>query len=142
MAELSGRHVRAMRYLVVVMAVLVVGGIAIDIFTAPRTSFATAGAASGHARQEVDKPSAQLANTLTRRRRRPDVGEQEAEAGEHGPCRQLQQLAHAHLPDQRMRGALHSALRASERGRRQARPMLARAGSITMRSAASERVPS
>jgi hypothetical protein len=46
MAELKGRHVRAVRYLVVVMAALVVGGIAIDIFTAPRTSFATAGTSS------------------------------------------------------------------------------------------------
>ena len=43
MAEINGRHSRAMRYLVVVMAVLVVGGIAIDVFTAPRTSFATVG---------------------------------------------------------------------------------------------------
>jgi hypothetical protein len=42
-AELNSRHARAMRYLVVVMAVLVVGGIAIDVFTAPRTSFAIAG---------------------------------------------------------------------------------------------------
>jgi hypothetical protein len=41
--ELNGRHARVMKYLVVVMAVLVVGGIAIDVFTAPRTSFATAG---------------------------------------------------------------------------------------------------
>jgi hypothetical protein len=38
-AELNGRHARAMRYLVAVMAVLIVGGIAIDVFTAPRTSF-------------------------------------------------------------------------------------------------------
>ena len=44
MTELKGRHTRAMRYLIAVMAVLVIGGIAIDIFTAPRTSFATAGA--------------------------------------------------------------------------------------------------
>ena len=41
--ELNSRHARAMKYLVVVMAVLVVGGIAIDVFTAPRTSFATVG---------------------------------------------------------------------------------------------------
>jgi hypothetical protein len=41
--ELNGRHARAMRNLIVVMAVLVVGGIAIDVFTASRTSFATAG---------------------------------------------------------------------------------------------------
>jgi hypothetical protein len=32
-----------MCYLVVVMAVLVIGGIAIDVFTAPRTTFATVG---------------------------------------------------------------------------------------------------
>ena len=44
MAEINGRHARAMRYLVIVMAVLVVGGIAIDVFTAPKTSFATVGA--------------------------------------------------------------------------------------------------
>ena len=31
MAEINGRHARAMRYLVIVMAVLVVGGIAIDV---------------------------------------------------------------------------------------------------------------
>jgi hypothetical protein len=43
-AELSGRHTRAVRNLVIVMAVLVVGGIAIDLFTESRTSFATAGA--------------------------------------------------------------------------------------------------
>jgi hypothetical protein len=43
-AELNGRHTRAMRYLVVIMAVLIVGGIAIDVFTAPRTSFAIGGA--------------------------------------------------------------------------------------------------
>jgi hypothetical protein len=35
-----------MRYLMVVMAVLIVGGIVIDVFTAPRTSFATAGGSS------------------------------------------------------------------------------------------------
>jgi hypothetical protein len=45
LAELNSRHVRAVKYLVVVMAVLVVGGIAIDVFTAPRTSF-TAGASA------------------------------------------------------------------------------------------------
>ena len=39
MAEINGRHARAMRYLVIVMAVLVVGGIAIDVFTAPSTSY-------------------------------------------------------------------------------------------------------
>jgi hypothetical protein len=43
MAEINGRHSRAMRYLVIVMAVLVVGGIAIDVFTAPTTSFALVG---------------------------------------------------------------------------------------------------
>src|SRR6185436_16271045 len=42
-AEINSRHARAMKYLVVGMAVLVVGGIAIDVFTAPRTSFATIG---------------------------------------------------------------------------------------------------
>lgn len=40
MAEIGNRHARAMNYLVVTMAVLVVGGIAIDVFTAPRTSYA------------------------------------------------------------------------------------------------------
>jgi hypothetical protein len=44
--ELNTRHARAMKYLVVVMAVLVVGGIAIDVFTASRTSFAAAGASA------------------------------------------------------------------------------------------------
>ena len=44
--ELNTRHARAMKYLVVVMAVLVVGGIAVDVFTASRTSFATAGASA------------------------------------------------------------------------------------------------
>ena len=43
MAEINGRHSRTMRYVVIVMAVLVVGGIAIDVFTAPKTSFAAAG---------------------------------------------------------------------------------------------------
>ena len=50
LAEISGRHARAMRYLVIVMAVLVVGGIAIDVLTAPTTSFATVGA-SGPAKK-------------------------------------------------------------------------------------------
>jgi hypothetical protein len=45
-AALNGRHARAVRYLVAVMAVLVVGGIAIDVLTAPRTSFAPAGASA------------------------------------------------------------------------------------------------
>jgi hypothetical protein len=39
-AELGSRHVRAMKYLIAGMAVLVVGGIAIDVFTTPRTSYA------------------------------------------------------------------------------------------------------
>jgi hypothetical protein len=43
LSEIHGRHSRAMRYLVIVMAVLVVGGIAIDVFTAPTTSFALVG---------------------------------------------------------------------------------------------------
>jgi hypothetical protein len=42
MRELSSRHNRAMIYLVVAMGVLIVGGIAADILTAPRTSFAPA----------------------------------------------------------------------------------------------------
>jgi hypothetical protein len=41
--ELAGRHTRAIRYLVAVLAVLVIGGITLDFLTAPRTSFATAG---------------------------------------------------------------------------------------------------
>jgi hypothetical protein len=49
--ELNGRHARAMRYLVAVMAVLVVGGIAIDVFTAPRTSFAAPGASAPAAKK-------------------------------------------------------------------------------------------
>ena len=43
MAAINGHHARAMRYLVIVMAVLVVGGIAVDVVTAPKTSFATVG---------------------------------------------------------------------------------------------------
>jgi hypothetical protein len=39
-AEIDSRHARTMRYLVAAMAVLIVGGIAVDVFTAPRTSFA------------------------------------------------------------------------------------------------------
>jgi hypothetical protein len=65
MAEIGGRHSRAMRYLVIVMAVLVVGGIAMDVFTAPKTSFATL-EAPGRPRNKD-----QFANTLTRLRRRP-----------------------------------------------------------------------
>jgi hypothetical protein len=38
-AEINGRHARTMRYLVAAMAFLIVGGIAIDVFTAPRTSY-------------------------------------------------------------------------------------------------------
>jgi hypothetical protein len=44
--ELNSRHARAMKYVVLVMAVLVVGGIAVDVFTAPRASFATAGSSA------------------------------------------------------------------------------------------------
>jgi hypothetical protein len=40
-AELATRHARAMKYLIAGMAVLVVLGIAIDVFTTPRTSYAT-----------------------------------------------------------------------------------------------------
>ena len=50
-AELNSRHARAMKYLVVIMAVLVVGGIAIDVFTASRTSFATVGASAPAAKK-------------------------------------------------------------------------------------------
>ena len=39
MTEINGRHVRAMRYLMIGMAVLIGGGIVMDAFTAPRTSF-------------------------------------------------------------------------------------------------------
>jgi len=41
--EINSRHSRAMKYLVAGMAALVVAGIAIDVFTAPRTSFAIIG---------------------------------------------------------------------------------------------------
>jgi hypothetical protein len=41
--EINTRHARAMKYLVVGMAALVVAGIAIDVFTAPRASFAVIG---------------------------------------------------------------------------------------------------
>jgi hypothetical protein len=41
--EINSRHARAMKYLVAGMAALVVAGIAIDVFTAPRTSFAIIG---------------------------------------------------------------------------------------------------
>jgi hypothetical protein len=44
MAELKTRHTRAMKYLIVIMSALVVGGIAMDVFTASRTTFATVGA--------------------------------------------------------------------------------------------------
>jgi hypothetical protein len=43
MAEIKGRHARAIRYLVAAMTVLVVGGIAVDVLTAPRAAFAPAG---------------------------------------------------------------------------------------------------
>ena len=43
-AAINARHARAMKYLVAGMAALVVAGIAIDVFTAPRTSFALGGA--------------------------------------------------------------------------------------------------
>ena len=42
--DLQRRHRRAMLYLVVAATVLVLGGIAVDFMTEPRTSFATAGA--------------------------------------------------------------------------------------------------
>jgi hypothetical protein len=45
-AEIKTRHVRAMKYLVAGMAALVVAGIAIDVFTAPRASFALAGSSA------------------------------------------------------------------------------------------------
>ena len=45
-AEINSRHVRSMKYLVAGMAALVVAGIAIDVFTAPRTSYALGGAAT------------------------------------------------------------------------------------------------
>jgi hypothetical protein len=51
MALLKSRHTRAMTYLVVVMAVLVVGGIAIDVFTASSASFASAARESGPAKK-------------------------------------------------------------------------------------------
>ncbi len=42
-AEINSRHARFLKYLVAGMAVLVVAGIAVDVFTAPRTSYATIG---------------------------------------------------------------------------------------------------
>ncbi len=45
-AELNSRHSRAIKYLVAGMAALVMVGIAVDVLTAPRTSFATAGASA------------------------------------------------------------------------------------------------
>lgn len=45
-AEINTRHARAMKYLIAGMALLVVAGIAVDVFTASRTSFATIGPAS------------------------------------------------------------------------------------------------
>jgi hypothetical protein len=44
--ELQGRHKRAMLYLIAAATILVVGGIAVDVLTAPRTSFATTGASA------------------------------------------------------------------------------------------------
>jgi hypothetical protein len=41
--ELNGRHARAIRYLIVAATLLVAAGIAVDIVSASRTSFATAG---------------------------------------------------------------------------------------------------
>jgi hypothetical protein len=48
--ELNGRHARAMRYLVIAFAFLIVGGIAIDVFTAPRTSYVAGMLGSGKAK--------------------------------------------------------------------------------------------
>jgi hypothetical protein len=48
-AELNGRHARAMRYLVIAMGFLIVGGIAVDVFTAPRTSYVAGMLGSGGA---------------------------------------------------------------------------------------------
>ena len=45
-AELNSRHARFLKYLVAGMAVLVVAGIAVDVLTAPRTSFAAIGGAA------------------------------------------------------------------------------------------------
>ena len=42
-AEINARHGRAMKWLIGGMAALVVAGIAVDVFTAPRTSYATLG---------------------------------------------------------------------------------------------------
>jgi hypothetical protein len=44
-AEIGFRHARVMKYLIAGMALLVVVGIAIDVFTASRTSYATLGPA-------------------------------------------------------------------------------------------------
>jgi hypothetical protein len=46
MTELNGRHKRAIRRLVVIMTVLVLTGIGIDMITASRTTFATAGSSA------------------------------------------------------------------------------------------------
>ena len=45
-AEINGRHARALKYLVIGMSALVVAGIAVDVFTAPRTSYVLGGAAT------------------------------------------------------------------------------------------------
>jgi hypothetical protein len=42
-AEINGRHKRALRNLIIGMSLLVLGGIAVDIVTAPRTSYAILG---------------------------------------------------------------------------------------------------
>jgi hypothetical protein len=46
MKEINGRHQRAMKYVVAAMALLVLGGIVVDIFVTPRTSYATLGASA------------------------------------------------------------------------------------------------
>ena len=46
-AEINSRHVRALKYLIAGMAFLVVAGIAVDVFTAPRASFAIIGTSPG-----------------------------------------------------------------------------------------------
>ena len=47
LAEIGGRHKRTMRALILVLAVSMAGGIAMDVITAPRTSFATVGPSPG-----------------------------------------------------------------------------------------------
>jgi hypothetical protein len=48
-ADLNSRHARALKYVVAGMALLVVAGIAVDVFTAPRTSYAAIGGAGAPA---------------------------------------------------------------------------------------------